>query len=199
MARSEPYVVRAVDANGWPELSAFFGPSGAYSHCWCTWWRQPAKDFDAGSRDRGSGNRALLESLVCAGAEPGLLASDPGSGDPVGWVTVAPRTEYVRLARSPLLRDDPASDDASVWSVPCFWVPRGHRRHGVASTLLRGAVDHARERGARTLEGYPVEAAGRLPAAEAYTGTVPLFERGGFTVVRRPLSGRRVVVRKDLT
>ncbi|HTY72574.1 MAG TPA: GNAT family N-acetyltransferase [Actinomycetes bacterium] len=191
-----PVDVVAVGADGWARLEAFFGPSGAYSHCWCTWWRQPSAAFDAGCRDGGAGNRALLESLVRAGREPGLVALE--SGAPVGWVSVAPRTEYVRLARSPLLRGTGDLADDGVWALPCFWVPRAHRGRGVASTLLAAAVDHAKARGARVLEAYPVAAAGRLAAAEAYTGTVTLFSRFGFRVVRRPPTGRRVVVRRDL-
>ncbi len=197
------YDVRPVTADRWDELAAFFGPSGAYSGCWCTWWRQPAKDFDAGCRDGAAGNRALLERLTRDGATPGLLAH--AGGEPVGWVTVAPRPEFGRILRSPTLQppsldspdDDPA--DPAVWSVPCFWVPRARRGQGVASALLAAAVVHARAHGARTLEGYPVEVAGRAAADSIYTGTVSLFTRAGFTVVRRPPTGKRVVARRPTT
>lgn len=192
------YPVDAVTADSWAELAAFFGPSGAYSHCWCTWWRQPSAAFDRGCRNEGSGNRELLQSLVQSGRQPGLLARDPETRAPVGWMTVAPRREYVRLARSPLLKGETDFDDDGVWAAPCFWVPRSRRRRGVASALLAAAVRHAEAHGARTLEAYPVETSQRLPASEVFTGTVALFARYGFREVRRPATGRRVVVRKAL-
>jgi GNAT superfamily N-acetyltransferase len=66
----------------------------------------------------------------------------------------------------------------------------------VARALLDAAVDYAREHGATLLEGYPVETDGqRLPAANAYKGTVGMFERAGFKVVERRQANRTTPVR----
>ena len=46
--------------------------------------------------------------------------------------------------------------DDSVWAVTCFVTRAGFRRRGVSRALARAAVDFARERGARALEGYPM-------------------------------------------
>ncbi len=63
---------------------------------------------------------------------------------------------------------------------------RNARRQGVASALLEAAVDHARDHGATTLEAYPVETdGGRIPSANAYMGTLAMFERAGFEVIER--------------
>jgi GNAT superfamily N-acetyltransferase len=186
--------VRPADAARWDDLTALFGPSGAYSGCWCMWWRVPSADF---SRNGNAGNRAALESLVRAGDTVGLLGYADGA--PVGWCTVAPRPAYGRILRSRALKPaDPA--DASVWSVPCFFVKRGHRGGGVAAAMLDGAVAHASAQGASALEGYPVDtSAGREPAAaELYTGTVGLFARAGFAEHARPATGRRLIMRRDL-
>jgi GNAT superfamily N-acetyltransferase len=189
-----PYVVRAVTADMWGELADFFGPSGAYSHCWCVYWRVPRREFDAGCREGGQGNRAVLERLTRDGRVPGLIAYDGGL--PVGWVSVAPREEYGSIERSPSIGPD--RDEAGVWSVPCFWIPRAQRRRGVATALLSAAVAHAASGGADAVEAYPVDVDGRLPAAEAYTGTVSMFERAGFSVLRRPARGRRLIMRRAL-
>lgn len=186
--------VRPVDADRWDDLATLFGPSGAYSGCWCMWFRIPSGEF---RHNGNAGNRSALASLVRAGEPVGLLGYVDGT--PVGWCTVAPRPAYTRILRSPALRPaDPA--DASVWSVPCFFVRRDHRRGGVAGALLDAAVAHARAQGASALEGYPVDtsAGGRLPAAELYTGTVDLFTRAGFAVDRRPPTGRRVVLSRPV-
>jgi GNAT superfamily N-acetyltransferase len=187
--------VRPVDADRWPDLEDLFGPSGAYSGCWCMWFRIPGRDF---SRNGNAGNRAALEAVVGRGEPVGLLAY--ADGVPVGWAAVAPRSAYQRILRSPALKPaDP--DEAGVWSIPCFFIGREHRRAGVAGALLGAAVDYARTEGATALEGYPVDTgAGRVPpAAELFTGTVGLFTRAGFAEHAHPATGRRVVMRRPLT
>jgi GNAT superfamily N-acetyltransferase len=84
--------------------------------------------------------------------------------------------------------------------VTCFVVRLDFRRRGVARALLTGAVEHARDRGAAVVEGYPVDPEVRpsLSAAERYHGTVSLFRDGGFEVVRRP-SATRAVMRLRLS
>jgi len=189
--------VRPVTADRWQELAEFFGPSGAFSHCWCTWWRQTTNEFSTGLRDGGAGNKALMHADVEAGLEPGLLAYRDGA--PAGWISVAPRPQFGRILRS--RRIGPPADEATdegVWSVVCFWIPRAERGRGVATALLDAAVEHARARGATTLEAYPVDAAnGRLPTSSVFTGTVAMFARAGFAEVVRP-RGVQVVVRRSL-
>jgi len=192
--------VRPATPDRWRELAAFFGPSGAYSGCWCTYWRRTSTEFDAGCRDGAKGNRAVLRRLTAGRRVPGLIGYD--EEQPVGWVSLSPRPEFGRLLRSRNLRPGPDEDpdDTSVWSLVCFWVPRGRRGDGVGTALLAAAVEHARRGGARLLEAYPVDVSDRVPAAEAYTGTVAMFRRAGFTEApdRQPASGRRVVVRLEL-
>ena len=186
--------VHPVDAGRWPDLVALFGPSGAYSGCWCMWFRVPGAEF---SSNGNAGNKDALHRLVEADEPVGLLGYVDGG--PAGWVSVAPRPAYTRVLRSPALKpDDPA--DAATWSVPCFFTHRAHRGTGIAGALLDAAVDHARSPGAAALEGYPVApGGGRLPpAAELFTGTLEMFANAGFAVHKRPATGRRVVVRRAL-
>jgi GNAT superfamily N-acetyltransferase len=182
-----PIEVHPVTADRWDDLARLFGPSGAYSGCWCMWWRQSAKDFD---RNGNAGNRRAMRSLVGGGRVPGLLAYR--NGRPVGWVSVAPRTEFPRIERSRTLK---RVDDRPVWSVVCFFIDKAHRRGGVARALLRGAVRYAAENGARLVEAYPVDPQERdYPDAEAFTGLVPLFEAAGFREVAR--RGKRPILRR---
>jgi hypothetical protein len=194
------YAIRPVTADQWDRLAEFFGPSGAYSHCWCVWWRVPGKDFDAGCRDGGAGNREVLQRLTEEGRIPGLLAyrtEDPET--PVGWVSVAPRGDFSRVQRSRLLKpeaDDPLDDEA-VWSIACFWIPRGNRRQGIGRALLDGAAKYAFAQGAAAVEGYPVDTGGgKTAAASIFTGTAAMFGDAGFVEVFRR-SERRPVMRRD--
>lgn len=187
--------VRPVTAERWQELADFFGPSGAFSHCWCTWWRQTSNEFSTGLRNGGAGNRALMRAVVEAGSEPGLLAYRDGK--PLGWISVAPRPQFGRILRSRRIGPPAAeASDERSWSVVCFWIPRPERGKGVATALLDAAVEHARTRGATTLEAYPVDAGdGRLPSSNVFTGTVAMFARAGFVEVGEPRGSQRVVRR----
>jgi GNAT superfamily N-acetyltransferase len=169
---------RPVTPDRWPDLEALFGPRGACGGCWCMWWRLPRGQFEAG---KGETNREALRRLVMAGEPPGLLGYL--DGQPAGWCAIAPRADYPGLSRSRVLKP---VDDLPVWSVTCFFVARRYRRQGVGVALLRAAVEHARERGAAVIEGYPVEPrTGAIPDAFAWTGTPRLFVQAGFEEVLR--------------
>jgi GNAT superfamily N-acetyltransferase len=79
--------------------------------------------------------------------------------------------------------------------VTCFVVRRGARRQGLAGPLLDGAVALARDAGATTVEGYPLDLAVRTStsAAALYHGPLSVFLRAGFTEVARPAPDRPVV------
>lgn len=166
-------------------MSALFGRQGAYSGCWCMWWRVTQREFNRGN----ASNRASMEQLVAQGQVPGLLAYL--NGHPVGWCSVAPRGEYGRLQRS---RVRGPVDDQPVWSIVCFFIHHQHRRRGVATSLLRAAVGYAAGQGARIVEAYPVDpSAGRVADAAAYTGLLRWFLEAGFREVARRAPGVPIV------
>jgi GNAT superfamily N-acetyltransferase len=174
----------------WEAFETLFGERGACGGCWCMLWRLPRREFDA---QKGEGNRKAMRALVKQGIEPGILAFDRDQA--VGWCALAPREDYPALARSRVMKP---IDDQLVWSVACLFIDRVWRGRGVASALLEAAADFARERGARILEGYPVDPAGRkLAAAFAWTGIPAAFERAGFTEVARG-SPTRPIMRRNL-
>lgn len=182
--------IRPLTPARWADFEELFGPRGACAGCWCMWPRLPAAEF---TRGKGAGNRRAMKRIVDDGAQPGLLAY--AGREPVGWIALAPRAEYVRLARSRVLRP---VDDRPVWSVVCFFVAKGHRRQGLTVKLLEAAAAWAKKRGARLLEGYPVEPRrGELPAAFAWTGLPGAFQAAGFTEVARR-SPVRPILRREL-
>jgi GNAT superfamily N-acetyltransferase len=178
-----------VTSDRWADVAELFGDNGAYSGCWCMWWRVTSSVFSA---ENGAGLRARCESLVEEGREPGLLAYLDDR--PVGWVAVAPRSKYGRMQRSPKLKP---VDDLPVWMISCFYIDRTHRGQGVAKALLAAAVAHARDRGAAAIEGVPIDTRGAVRAsADVYTGSLAMFEAAGFTEIAR--RGGRPIVRRRL-
>ena len=91
-------------------------------------------------------------------------------------------------------RDEDKADD-SVWAVTCLFTRAGFRKRGVSRALARAAVDFARARGARAIEGYPMTTKNAI-AEELHVGTEGLFAAAGFAEVTRPTL-RRVVMRID--
>jgi GNAT superfamily N-acetyltransferase len=180
----------------WADVTALFDEGGDPKTCSCMFWRVRSKDWSfANAAEARNG----LHELVAADRDPapGLLAY--ADGRPVGWVSVAPRSDYGRLVNS---RVRPPIDDRPVWSIVCFVVSRSARGQGLTTRLLDAAMDYAIERGAPALEAYPVAAgAGRIPAAVGYTGLLSTFLAAGFEVVREIDSPgatvQRVIVRRE--
>jgi GNAT superfamily N-acetyltransferase len=172
----------------WTDLEALFGRRGAYGGCWCMWWRLSNQEFSAGA---GEGNREAFRQLVGSEVPTGVLAYAEGKA--VGWCAIAPRDHYPRLARSRVLAP---VDETPVWSITCFYVTRPYRRKGVSYRLIQAAVDYARSRDAKIVEGYPVEpdAEKGMPDPYAYTGLADAFRKAGFVEVARR-SPRRPIMR----
>ncbi|NPV58809.1 MAG: GNAT family N-acetyltransferase [Actinobacteria bacterium] len=165
----------------WGDFEELFGEHGAYSGCWCMWWRVSRARFQ---KQVGEGNRLAMKAIVESGEVPGILAYHGGKA--VGWCSVAPRENFASLERSPKLR---RIDDRPVWSVVCFYIPKEYRRRGLMRLLLEAAVEYARGNGAEVVEGYPVDVPDSITGSSGYMGLKPVFRAAGFKEVAR--SGER--------
>ena len=140
----------------------------------------------------GSTRRQQLRDLVDIGVVPGLVGYL--TDQPVGWISLGPRADFVRLQRSPIMKP---VDDADVWSIVCSYVAKAFRGQGLQHRLLAGALDYARDNGVRLIEAYPVDKPERSHDDFLFFGSRSLYERAGFReVVRR--SPTRVVMRRGL-
>lgn len=169
---------RVVDRRRWPDLDRLFSAPGGPSYCWCTVWRR------SGNGSSSETKKALLQGIVEEGRPVGLLAYL--DDQPVGWCSVAPRMTYRWLGGAAY----DGVDEARVWSIVCFFVPRAHRGEGIGAGLLRAAVDTARDHGATVVEAYPV---GRDSPSYRFMGFVDVFERAGFEHRGRAGTRRQVM------
>jgi GNAT superfamily N-acetyltransferase len=187
----DPQQVRVLPALGrFEDFCTVVAPrSAGAGGCWCMAYR----DSRVATDERG----AFMARECDTPPGPGVLAY---VGEEVaGWCSVAPRSSYRRLMHS---RTIPTLDDRDPWSIVCFVVRAGYRRRGLAHLLLAGAVDHARASGGQVVEGYPVDAGGRVDQISGYVGNRELFESAGFTLAV-PTTGRsggrpRVLMRLEL-
>jgi GNAT superfamily N-acetyltransferase len=190
-----------VDVDRWADVEKLFGSNGAYAGCWCMFWRLTNQQISGMTSDD---HRESLRDLVASGREPGLIFYADEA--PMAWASLGPRPDYARLFRTkgiapgerPSTTDDPDdSDDHAIWSIPCVYVARSHRKHGVSSDVIESALGYAKANGASIVESYPLAEPPRSTSGLA-TGTVGMFARAGFSVYREPSVGRRVVMRREL-
>lgn len=176
----------------WPDVEAIFGAKGCSvaRGCWCMHYRRSGTSSSVASRSKTY--RAGLKALVETGKSPGLIAYRDDV--PVGWVSLAPREEFARLRRSPVMKP---VDDTPVWSIICFVVPAEHRGQGVARALLQGAIAYARKHGATVVEAYPVDKRGPSKDDAMWFGAKSMYDHAGFKEVARR-KPTRPVVRLDL-
>ena len=117
---------------------------------------------------------------------------------PAGWCAVEPRLAYQGLLRNnriPWTERAEDKSDGTVWAVTCFFTRAGFRKRGIGRALARAAADHARDRGARAIEGYPIITQNVI-LEELHVGTAGMFADAGFSEVSRP-TPRRIVMRID--
>ena len=169
----------------WIAIETLFGERGACGGCWCMFWRVPRKRYEA---DKGDRNKRAFRRLVQSGNQPGIIAYV--RSEPIGWCAVAPREQYIGLDRSRILKP---IDEEPVWSVSCLFVRKDYRRQGIASKLLGGAIKFASSKGARIVEGYPVDTSTKMADAFLWHGTASSFLAAGFKEVLRRSESRPIM------
>ncbi len=189
MAAAQParFAFHPLTSARWRDFEKLFGARGACGGCWCMSWRLSRADFD---RNKGQPNRRAMKRLVDTGHIPGILAY--AGREPIGWCSVAPRKDFLRLQTHRTLK---AIDDQPVWSVVCLFVAKPWRKHGVSVALLKAASEYARKHGAKIVEGYPTDPGQTLPDPFVYTGLVSAFRSAGFEEVARPAKTRAIMRR----
>lgn len=170
----------------WQDLVDLFNrPGGSIVRgCWCMYYRKTGSQSGASAEH----NKRALSALVTRGQVPGLLAYQDGKA--VGWVSISPREEYLRLKRSPVMKP---VDDQPVWSIVCFYVDPRERGKGITEALLKGAIDYAHSKGARLVEAYPVDKAEKSHPDFMWFGAKKIFDRAGFKEVARRKPTRPVM------
>ena len=203
-AQLEADELTVVPANeaAWDDLQTVFGNRGDAPLCQCQRYKLRPKEAFSKFPAEERAARLLAQTHFGdpgANATTGLVAYL--DGEPVGWCAVEPRTAYpglLRVYRVPWEGRAEDKTDDSVWAVTCVFTRAGYRRRGISRALVRAAVEFARRRGARALEGYPmlVEPGQDITWGEMHVGSRSIFADAGFEEVSHPTL-RRVVMRID--
>ena len=185
---------KELSAVTWKDFEMIMGPKGGCGGCWCMSWRVP-RAGKYSETVQGEPNRLAMKDLVFQGKAFGILAYV--GRKPVGWCSFGPREHYPRLGRTKAYRRE---DTIPAWSVPCFFVRKDWRGKGLSMLLLQQAVEAAKRKGSKVVEGCPVtktKDGKKLPAAFSWTGPEIIFKRCGFKDIQR-LAPTRPLYRKEL-
>ena len=171
----------------WNKFTGLFGEKGACGNCWCMYYRLLKSDFLEGKADDGN-KRAMME-IVWKGKPAGILGLYEGQA--IAWCAFSPREDFIKLEKSLVHR---RIDDTMVWSIPCFFIDKNFRRHGVSVELLKGVIRYAEENGIEIIEAYPaIPTQAKLPDSFAWIGLFRSFESAGFEIVDRTSKNRPMV------
>ncbi|MBO3085758.1 GNAT family N-acetyltransferase [Cellulomonas fengjieae] len=162
--------------------------NGVWGGCWCTYFHlYPELDEEF----RGLDHREFKRRLVEAGRTHAALVFD---GDvAVAWAqfgtvdelqNIHHRKEWERgLERRPDFR------------ITCLFVDRDHRRSGMASVAVRGALALIAAAGGGLVESYPhdLPVGKKTSASFLYNATRTMYEELGFTYQRPKGKGNCVM------
>ena len=155
--------------------------------CHCRWWHFEGEDYDWTARCNLEPERnaeAMSEALQTESPTAAGVVALAGD-EVVGWLKLAPAAAMTKLRRRRVYRtlDCFDGDRSGVLVVGCVVVAPTHRRRGVARSMLRTAIEHARHRGATAVEATPRRAQHVVRDEELWMGPPTIFDEAGFVRV----------------
>jgi GNAT superfamily N-acetyltransferase len=181
------YEIKALDESTWDAFASLVeANNGVFGGCWCVGFHPEGGDKEATPAQR----RQWKLDRVRAGTTHSALVFD---GDAcLGWCQFGAPADLPRIKSRSVY--EKGLTDLPDWRIACNFVGKGHRRKGVASAALAGALDLIAGLGGGTVEGYP-EGTDGVPAGFLFNGALMTYERLGF-VRDRPIGKHRWVVRR---
>lgn len=187
------FEIRELGSATWPDFVRIMEKhDGVWGGCWCVEFHLQRGD----KKDMGLSRRALKEKLVRANRSHAALVYD--GTDVVGWCQFGPPAELpARMGGFAKL-----GEQAPDWRITCFFVDRDHRKRGVSTAALKGALRMIAAAGGGTVDGYPTSTTGKSYSSSfLWAGTESMFAGAGFrtlgalgktkSVMRKEVRGRR--------
>ena len=184
------YTIKALDATTWDAFAELVEHNnGVFGGCWGIGFHPEGGD----NQTTSALNRQRKLERVRAGKAHAALVFD--GDDCVGWCQFGAPDEVPRIkSRAAYEKGLTTPPD---WRIACNFVGKGHRRKGVATAALAGALELIARLGGGTVEGYP-EAAEAVPAGFLFNGALSTYEQLGFERDRR-IGKHRWVVTKQVS
>jgi GNAT superfamily N-acetyltransferase len=182
------YTIRPLDESTWDAFAALVeANNGVFGGCWCIGFHEDGKLHPGYEAHR----QRKLERVQRGEAHAALVFA---GDDCVGWCQFGSPSELPRIKS--LKEYEKGLADLPDWRIACNFVGKGHRRKGVATAGLEGALDLIAGLGGGVVEGYP-EAGDAVPAGFLFNGALSTYEKLGFARDRQ-IGKHRWVVRKTV-
>jgi GNAT superfamily N-acetyltransferase len=183
------YTVKALDESTWDAFAALVARNnGVFGGCWCMGFHPEG----VGKETTPELNRTRKLERIRMGTAHAALVFD--GSDCVGWCQFGTPSEVPKIkSRAAYEKGVTTSPD---WRIACNFVGKGHRRQGVATAALTGALELIAALGGGRVEGYP-EDAGSVAAGFLFNGALSTYEELGF-VRDRKIGKHRWVVTKTV-
>jgi GNAT superfamily N-acetyltransferase len=187
LAEKTQYTIKALDESTWDAFAALVERNnGVFGGCWCMGFHPEG----VGKETTAALNRERKLERVRAGTAHAALIFD--GDDCVGWCQFGPPAEVPKIkSRAAYEKGVTTLPD---WRIACNFVGKGHRRKGVATAGLDGALEIIAALGGGRVEGYP-EDADSVPAGFLFNGALSTFEKLGFARDRKIGKHRWVVTK----
>ena len=181
------YTIKPLDETTWDAFAALVeANNGVFGGCWCIGFHPEGAD----RQTTAELNRRRKLERVKAGTTHSALVFD--GDDCLGWCQFGTPSEVPRIKNRAAYEKGASSPPD--WRIACNFVGKGHRRKGVATAGLAGALELIAGLGGGVVEGYP-EGAGSVPAGFLFNGALSTYERLGFSRDRKIGKHRWVVTK----
>ena len=163
--------VRPLDESTWAVFATLVeANNGVFGGCWCMGFHPEAfGDSPADNADR------KLKRVRDRTAHAALVLD---GGECVGWCQFGAPEEVPRIKNRAAYEKGLA--ELPDWRIACCFVGKGHRRQGVSTAGLAGALSLIAGLGGGRVEGYPEDAA-TVSAGFLFHGALSTYEQLGFT------------------
>lgn len=183
------HTIKPLTLDTWDAFAALVEKhNGVWGGCWDSWFHESTPEAD-----KSLGGPAFKRRMVELGRARASLVFDGDAA--IGWcqygaLADVPRINHVKEWNAGL-KEKPD------YRIVCFFIDRDHRREGVAAEALDGALDLIVADGGGLVEAYPhdMTKVKKFTPSFVHNGTVPMFERVGFSL-ERSLGTQRTVMRK---
>lgn len=170
------YSTRPLSSDTWGAFARMVERhNGVFGGCWCTWFHTMHDEKTFTAED----NRELKRRLVEEDRAHAALVFD--GDDAVAWCEYGSPAELPNIYHRK--QYDAETDALPDYRITCMFVAKSHRRRGLLTIALRGALDQIADAGGGVVEAYPHDNDGKRVSV-LYDGTRALFERAGFDYVR---------------
>jgi len=185
------YRIEPLSEATWPAFEALVRKhNGIFGGCWCMWFHDRSETGPG-----AEGNRVAKKALVESGRARHALVLDGDAA--IGWCEYGPPAELPNIYHRK--EYDASGIEPTAYRLPCFFVDRNHRREGVATMALHGAIDLIAGPGGGSVEGYPRVDVGvkKMSSSFLFSGSISMFEGAGFTRVAN-LGKFRCIMRREV-